>query len=248
MVKIIAVSGKGGVGKTLVSTLIIRVISESKKGSLLAIDADPDSNLAESLNVTFEKTVGDVREDLLDESLPPGVEREKHLSSKVFEITVEEEGFDLVVMGRPEGPGCYCAVNHLLRNIIDETTKAYDYCVIDTEAGLEHMSRRTTQSVNTMLIVSDPSKKGFKTAERIKELANDLGIKYDDIFLVLNRVDENRMQLMSKEADELGIQVLGTIAEDRQVSDYDLAGKPLIKLPEDSKAYRSVSDFAQGLI
>ncbi|MFH0859641.1 MAG: AAA family ATPase [Candidatus Altiarchaeota archaeon] len=247
MVKIIAVSGKGGVGKTLLSALLVRAIKESGKGSLLAIDADPDSNLAESLNVKFEKTVGDIREDLLSEKLPPGVEKEKHLSSKVFEITVEEDGFDLIVMGRPEGPGCYCAINHLLRNIIDETTQAYDYCIIDAEAGLEHMSRRTTQNVNTMLIVTDPSKKGFLTARRIKDLAKELGIEFDSMFLVLNRVKSGNRELMLKEAKEVGIDVIGLIPEDTLVAEYDLEGKPLINLPADSEAYNSVSSFAGGL-
>lgn len=247
MVKIIAVSGKGGVGKTLLSALLVRAIKESGKGSLLAIDADPDSNLAESLNVKFEKTVGDIREDLLSEKLPPGVEKEKHLSAKVFEITVEEDGFDLIVMGRPEGPGCYCAINHLLRNIIDETTQAYDYCIIDAEAGLEHMSRRTTQNVNTMLIVTDPSKKGFLTARRIKELAKELGIEFDSMFLVLNRVKSGNRELMLKEAKEVGIDVIGLIPEDTLVAEYDLEGKPLINLPADSEAYNSVSSFAGGL-
>ena len=128
----IAVSGKGGVGKTLVATMIVKNLVENKKGSVLAIDADPDSNLAESLGVKFDKTVGDIREEITEKKVPPGVDRVKYLDGKLFEITVEAKGFDLLVMGRPEGPGCYCAVNHMLREIVDKVSKSYDFVVIRT--------------------------------------------------------------------------------------------------------------------
>lgn len=244
---VIAVSGKGGTGKTLVSTLLIGRFKELDLGSLLAIDADPDSNLAESLGVTFERTIGDLRERLKDE-IPPGVEKKKYLEGKVFEITIETEGFDLLVMGRPEGPGCYCAVNHMLRDIIDMTTDAYDYTIVDAEAGLEHLSRRTTQNVDTMLIVTDPSKKGFQTARRINELARELEIRFDNCYLVLNRVKPDNVDAMNEQAVLTGIEMIGSIPEDEFVAKYELEGKPLIGLPKNSKAYVAVSDITERII
>lgn len=245
--KSIAVTGKGGVGKTLVAGLLIKFLSEIGGKSILGIDADPDSNLAESLGVGFEKTIGDIREDLLSQRLLPGVEKKKYLDAKVFEITIETDRFDLLVMGRPEGPGCYCAVNHMLREIIDSTTKVYDYVIIDAEAGLEHLSRRTTENVTSLVVVTDASKKGLQTAERIKKLANDLDIKFKEIFLILNKVkNENRNELKN-EAEKINLKIIGLIPEDPIVEEYDLKGKPIINLPENSKAYQEVKKIAEIL-
>ena len=167
---IIAVSGKGGTGKTLVSSLLIKILSETGK-DVLAIDADPDSNLPEALGVEVVKTVGDIREELKQETaegkIPAGMNKWDILDYKIMESVVESPEFDLVVMGRPEGSGCYCAVNNMLRKIIETLSSNYDFIIIDTEAGLEHLSRRTTQNVNVMLIVTDISKRGFLTAQRI---------------------------------------------------------------------------------
>jgi len=244
----IAVSGKGGVGKTLVATMIVKNLVENKKGSVLAIDADPDSNLAESLGVKFDKTVGDIREEITEKKVPPGVDRVKYLDGKLFEITVEAKGFDLLVMGRPEGPGCYCAVNHMLREIVDKVSKSYNFAVIDAEAGLEHLSRRTTQNVDTMLIVTDSSRKGFQTATRIRELARELDIKFDRVFLVLNRVSAKNQKEMRKLGAETGLKVITEIPEDEQVKDFDLKGKALMKLPADSPVYASILDIVKGVV
>ncbi|MFH1788675.1 MAG: AAA family ATPase [Candidatus Altiarchaeota archaeon] len=243
MGKVIAVSGKGGVGKTLVAALLVKELVERKQGSVLAIDADPDANLAGALGVKVEKTIGDIREEISG-GLPANVEKKTYLESKAFEITVESGGFDLISMGRPEGSGCYCALNHMLREVIDTTTKAYDYTVIDAEAGLEHLSRRTTQNVDTMLVVTDASQRGLETAKRIKELAGELDIKFSEFALVLNRVkDENRKQLKEK-AGMLDVKVIAEIPEDENVSEYDLAGKPLSGLPMDSPARAAVRELA----
>lgn len=237
MGKVIAVSGKGGVGKTIISTLLVRWLAEKKVKSILAIDADPDSNLAESLGVEFEKSMGDIREELSDVRLAAGVEKKKYLEGKIFEITVETDDFDLLVMGRPEGPGCYCAVNHMLRLIIDATTEAYEYTVVDTEAGLEHLSRRTTENVDVMFIVTDVSRKGFQTAARIKELAQELNIKFDKIFLILNRVKKEDAEIIKEAVKLTGLEVIMEIPEDPLVREYDLKGIPVIKLPADSQTY-----------
>ncbi|ODS42364.1 MAG: ATP-binding protein [Candidatus Altiarchaeales archaeon IMC4] len=240
---IIAVSGKGGVGKTLVSALIVRCLAEEKKGSILAIDADPDANLADALGVHAEKTIGDIREGMSNAPLPPGVEKKAYLDSKVFEITAETGKFDFIEMGRPEGPGCYCAINHMLRDIVDNMSDAYDWVVIDCEAGLEHISRRTTKGADVMLIVTDASKKGFKTAGHIKAMSGNLGIKFNDIFLILNRVEDANEKALNGMVKETGIGEIGRIPNDKKVAQYDLAGRPLIDLPEDSKAYTGVKQI-----
>lgn len=247
MSKVIAVSGKGGVGKTLVAALLVKELVERKAGSVLAIDADPDANLAGALGVTVEKTIGDIREDI-SHGLPANVEKRTYLESKAFEITVESDGFDLISMGRPEGSGCYCALNHMLREVIDTTTKAYDYTVIDAEAGLEHLSRRTTQNVDTMLVVTDASHRGLETAKRIKELAKELEIEFRGLKLVLNRVTEENKETLREEASKVDIPVIAEIPEDANVSKYDLSGKPLIELPGDSLACVAVKELAGNLL
>jgi len=214
----------------------------------LAIDADPDSNLAGSLGVGCEKTLGDIREDITETKMPLGVDKVSYLNSKTFEITVESDGFDLLVMGRPEGPGCYCALNHMLRQVIDAANESYDLTVIDAEAGLEHLSRRTTQNVDTLLVVTDPSRKGFETARRVRELAEDLDIRVGRLGLVLNRVKSENIAQMMENAAELEMTVFGQIPEDPQVGEYDLAGKPLAELPPESTAKKAVAQIAEKVL
>lgn len=243
---IIAVSGKGGTGKTLVSSLLVKVLSETGK-NILAIDADPDSNLPEALGVDVEKTVGDVREELKQDTaarkIPTGVNKWDILDYKIMESVVETPKFDLLVMGRPEGSGCYCAVNNMLRKIIETLSSNYDVIVIDTEAGLEHLSRRTTQNVDIMLVVTDISKRGMLTAQRIGELSSELDITFQKMFLVLNRVKPENEEEIRKKADKTGLEVIGTIYEDDLVEDYDIEGKPLIELSFDSNPVKSVLEI-----
>lgn len=237
---VIAVSGKGGVGKTMVSTLLVKWLVKARAGSILAIDADPDSNFPGSLGVSFKKTIGDLREELAELTLPPGVEKRTWLEAKTFEITEETEDFDLLVMGRPEGPVCYCALNHILREIIDSAVFAYDFVVIDCEAGLEHLSRRTTQNVDVMLIVSDSSKKSIETALRIRALTEELKIKFKYLFLVLNRLSEKNRESSEELIKKTNLEVIAEIPEDDLVKEYDVSGKPLYNLPENSKAYQEI--------
>lgn len=249
MGKVIAVSGKGGVGKTFIASLLIRQLSDlnSGNGTILAIDADPDANLAESLGVKFEKTLGDIREEISEKKLPPGVEKRKFLDSKIFEIMVEEKNFDLLVMGRPEGPGCYCAVNHILREIIDKTTELYDYTIIDAEAGLEHLSRRTTEDVDILLIITDTSKKSFLTATKIVELANELKIKFEKIYLILNKVKEEDSEVLGVMKEDIGMEIIGEVPEDELVLKYDLEGRSFAELPKNSKAYSAIGKILEKI-
>lgn len=241
---IIAVSGKGGTGKTLVSSLLVKILSKTGK-DILAIDADPDSNLPEALGVKVEKTVGDIREELKQDTaagkIPSGMNKWDILDYKIMESVIESPEFDLLVMGRPEGSGCYCAVNNMLRKIIETLSSNYDFIVIDTEAGLEHLSRRTTQNVNIMLVVTDISKRGLLTAQRIGELSGELDITFQKMFLILNRVRPENEEEIIKKASETGLQVIGIIYEDETVSEYDIEGKPLIGLPVDSNPVKTVS-------
>ncbi len=246
---IIAVSGKGGTGKTVVASLLVRSLAERDAYDILAIDSDPDSNLPEALGVTVERTIGDIREDLLEkrDSLPPGVSWRSQLEYEAMRAIVETDRFDLISMGRPEGPGCYCAANHVLREIIDTLAKNYDYVVIDTEAGLEHLSRRTTQNVDVMLVVTDTSKRGITTAARIKELTQELDIKFEEMYVVINRATEETKEKLEEYAREIGLEVIGVVPEDENVRRFDHEGRPLIELPADSPAFRAVREIAEKI-
>jgi len=244
---IIAVSGKGGTGKTVVSSLLVKILSE-KEFDILAVDADPDANFSDALGVRAEKTIGSVRENILKnrDKLPPTQSWRSKLEYDVMEATVETDKFDVLVMGRPEGQGCYCPVNHVLREIIDTIAKNYDYVIIDAEAGLEHLSRRTTQDVDIMLVVTDPSKRGITTAQRIKELSEHLEINFKGLFLVANRTSPENEEKIREYAKEIGLEVLGFIPEDENVSKYDFEGRPLMQL--NSKALSAVEKIVEKLV
>jgi CO dehydrogenase maturation factor len=235
---IISVSGKGGTGKTLVASILVKILSETGK-DLLVIDADPDSNIPESLGIDVDKSVGDVREDLKKDvnegKIPHGMNKWDVLDYKIMESIVETPDFDLLMMGRPEGSGCYCAVNNMLRKIIENISSNYDYIVIDTEAGLEHLSRRTTQSVDIMLVVSDSSKRGLHTASRVGKLSKELEISFEQIYLILNRVKEGNEEELSNKVKQTGLEVIGLIHDDEIISEFDLEGRPLMELPDDSE-------------
>ncbi len=248
---IIAVSGKGGTGKSMVTSLIIRALKSYGK-NVLAIDADPDSNLPEALGIDVKKTVGDVREELKKDTasgnLPKEMNKWDILDYKIMESIVETHDFDLLVMGRPEGSGCYCAVNNMLRKIIETLTSNYDIIIIDTEAGLEHLSRRTTQNVDIMLVVTDRSKRGILTAKRIEDLSDELDIAFKKMYLILNRAIPEKEEETIKKIDEIGLDLIGTIYEDETVAEYDIEGKPLVDLPDDSKAVIAVSEIVSKIM
>ncbi|WP_414470514.1 AAA family ATPase [Methanobacterium sp. ACI-7] len=247
---IIAVSGKGGVGKTLVSSLLIKSLTGSEK-DILAIDADPDSNLPEALGIEVERTVGDIREELKKDTaagnIPSGANKWDILDYKIMESVIETPEFDLLVMGRPEGSGCYCAVNNMLRKIIETLSSNYDIIVIDTEAGLEHLSRRTTQNVDLMLVVTDTSKRGILTAQRIGELSKELDISFKELQLIVNRVKPGKEEEILKKVDETGLNLIGMIFEDEIVSEYDGEGIPLVNLPDESNAKTAISKIINDL-
>lgn len=243
---VLAISGKGGVGKTTLTALMLKLLSEKGGRSILAIDADSDSNLSNLLGITsLKKTVGNVTDELrrsIDKGeIPPNVIKKDLLEYRIFEILEETPGFDLLVMGRSEGEGCYCLVNKLLADIIDTLSKNYDLTLMDEHAGLEHLSRRTDRDVDVMVIVTDPSFIGFQTARRIKELSKEVHIEFKKIYLVGNRFAPELEPMLREEANKMGVEYAGYIPNDDYILKYNLTGRPLVELPPESPALHSVS-------
>jgi CO dehydrogenase maturation factor len=242
---VLAVSGKGGVGKTTLAALMLKILTERGQKSILAIDANPDSNLADLLGIpTTKKTVGNVTDELKKSiekgEIPPDVVKKDLLEYRIFEILQENPGFDLLVMGRSEGEGCYCMVNKLLADIIDTLSKNYDLTLMDEHAGLEHLSRRTDRDVDVMIIVTDPSSMGFQTARRIKELAKEVHIEFKKIYLVGNKFTPEMKPILEDEASKMGVEYAGNIPYDDNILRYNFTGQPLVKLPPENPALQAV--------
>jgi CO dehydrogenase maturation factor len=249
MTTTIAVAGKGGTGKTTVAALLIRYLVNNKLGSVLAIDADPSSNLNLALGVPLEQTIGNVREEALIKvqagNMGSGMTKTDFLEYGVRDALVEEKGFDLLAMGRPEGQGCYCAANSILRNSMDRLSQGYDYVVMDNEAGLEHLSRRTTRDVDYLLIVSDFSQRGIVAAGRVVELTKELKTRVKAMGLLLNRSHGWTIDTMPAEVARAvaatGVSLRALIPDDSLLAEYDILGKPLWDLPASSLAWQALS-------
>jgi len=245
---VIAVSGKGGVGKTTTTALMVKVLSEvSPERSMLVIDANPDSNLPEVFGIPVSRTVGMVTDDLrraLERSeIPPTMTKEDILETRIFEILRETPSFDLLVMGRGEGEGCYCPVNAFLARIIDRLSKNYDLTIMDMEAGLEHLSRRTDRDVDVMMVVTDPSSMGLQTARRVKEVAEEVHIDFKKFYLVGNRFKPEMESMLREEARKLGYEFVGIIPDDDNIFTHNLTGKPLLGLSSESPAISAVKQI-----
>jgi len=246
---VIAVSGKGGVGKTTMSSLVVRYLVDEGRKPVLAVDADSNSNLDIALGVPLDNTVGSVREDMSEKTqkgqLPAGMAKQDILEMQIEQALVETADFDLISMGRPEGPGCYCAINNMLRVFLERLNKSYEYLVIDNEAGMEHLSRRTTRRVDVLYIVSDPSHRGLATAMRIRDLAREMDIEVGRYYLVLSRVRGQMSEALAAEVAGLDIELAGVIPDDPEVARFDEEGTPLAELPEDSAARLAVRDIME---
>jgi CO dehydrogenase maturation factor len=246
----IAVAGKGGSGKTSLASLVIRYLMRKGKGPILAIDADPNSNLGESLGLDIKQTIGSIIASFNEEkiNIPPGMTKEAYLDFKLNEAIVETKGLDLVTMGRGEGPDCYCYPNTLLRKFADTLSGNYPYMVMDNEAGMEHLSRRTTQDVDELLIVSDHTVKGVRTVARIIELVDELKLIVRRQSVIINQVPNGLDPMVSEELKKLGIKPTATIPRDEELVKYDIQMKPLLELPDSSKAVRAVGDLMTNLL
>ncbi len=229
----IALGGKGGVGKTTVAGLLIRYMLKNSMKPILAIDADSNSNLNDVLGVVLDETLSDARE-MMKTSVPVGMTKDIFMEMKMEQSLVEGEGFDLIAMGRPEGPGCYCAANNLLSSLIDRLMSNYPYLVVDNEAGMEHFSRLTQKDVDLLLLVSDPSRRGLAAACRIAELVRTLPMQVNETVLVVNQVagvpppwPEDVLKLFEEER-------IALLPSDPLLARYDLEGKPSVTLPDDT--------------
>jgi CO dehydrogenase maturation factor len=253
MTKTIAVAGKGGTGKTSVAALLVKLLSQ--KGLVLAVDADPSINLNQALGLPLDdsKTVGRIREKMTEDiskgRLSPTIAKQEYLFGKILESLIESKGFDLLAMGRPEGPGCYCAPNEFLRVSLDKLVKDYKYyyIVMDCEAGMEHISRQTTRDVDVLLIMSDPTIRGVTAAVRIKELIVELRTKVGELGLIVNRVRGELSPEIKKVIDESGLQVIALIPEDPNMAGLEMKGRPVTELPQESPLQLKVKEIVEGL-
>jgi CO dehydrogenase maturation factor len=236
----IALAGKGGTGKTTVGGLLVRFLKEHGMTPILAVDADANANFNEVLGLAIHDTLGEARE-MMKTEVPAGMTKDLFMEMKVQQALVETEGFDLIVMGRPEGPGCYCAANSLLSKFIERLVNNYAYLVIDNEAGMEHLSRLTTRDVDLLLVVSDPSRRGIQAARRIYDLVDELSIRVGRRCLLVNQYRDGFPVLAKEEMESFGPDSVATIPEDEFIHQFDLEGKPTMTLPPESKALQAAN-------
>jgi len=248
MAFVIGFAGKGGTGKTTIAALTVRYLVEKKKRSVLAVDADSNSCLNEALGVPIHATIGKLREESLatirsGAERPGGMSMEQLFDYQVQQSVIEAEGFDLMVMGRPEGPGCYCAANNIIRKYTDILSDKYPYVVIDNEAGMEHLSRRTTHKIDLLLVISDPTKKGAQTAVRINNLVDELNLDVDNRKLIVNRISEDNFDRLKGSGINLPFKDMYSIPNDDEIFHLDLEGRPVFELPSDSVAVKTVFEI-----
>ncbi len=244
----IALAGKGGTGKTTIAGLLIKYLVAKGKTPVLAVDADCNANLNEVLGLEVKDTLGQAREDMKKGQVPQGMTKDVFMSMRLEEAVAEEEGFDLVVMGTPEGAGCYCAANSLLAGFLEKLADNYSFLVMDNEAGMEHISRLTTNNVDVLLIVTDTSRRGLQAGLRINKLAKELNIGVGKSVLVINQAKSDLprevMDIIAQDGLELG----GVVPEDEAVYEYDLQGKPTIEIAEDNPAVQAAFAIFDDII
>jgi len=250
MSKIIAITGKGGVGKTTIASLIITRLIANHCRPILAVDADPNTCLDIALGINVEKTVGGIREEakeIAGKGLASGISKQQLLELKIAESLVEGEDFDYIAMGRPEGPGCYCYANNVLKDVLGEIASHYPYVVLDNEAGLENLSRRIVQKVDLLIFVADPSRRGLDTIVRLYELACDMDIKYNRLAIIINRQqwtelndDEKRLQDVTQSDFLLGLQ------ENDEIRTVSEKGKSIFEVSEQNEIVQTMDGFIKG--
>lgn len=242
----IGFAGKGGTGKTTVAGLLVKYLVENKKTPVLAVDADSNSNLNEVLGLEVTDTLGDAREEM-KRGVSSGMTKDIFMEMKVQQAIVESKGFDLVVMGRPEGAGCYCAANTLLTAFLEKLTNNYKYVVIDNEAGMEHISRLTTNNIDLLIAVSDPTRRGIQAASRIMELTAELGLNIKRKCLIVNQTRQGQEESILQAVKEHKLDLIGTVPEDDKLQEFDLKGIPTVQLGSDSLAVSAAYKIFDGL-
>ena len=254
MSHVIAVAGKGGVGKTTLCGLLIQYLCEQKKGPILAVDADANSNLNEVLGVEVEATLGDIREEIAraetakENPIPAGVSKADYAEFKFNSALIEDDDFDMLVMGRTQGKGCYCFVNGLLQAQLAKLQNNYPYMVVDNEAGMEHISRGILPSMETAILVSDCSRRGVQAVGRIAELIKECEMKPSRVGLIINRAPKAELNPgILEEIQKQGLDLIGVVPQDEAVYEYDCDGKPTVTLPEDNPMRKAAFEIFDKL-
>jgi CO dehydrogenase maturation factor len=244
----IALAGKGGSGKTTMAGLLIKYLVKKSKTPILAVDADCNANLNEVLGLEVKDTIGNAREEMKKGVVPGGMTKDIFMEMKLEEAMVEAPGYDLIVMGQPEGAGCYCAANSLLAGFMERLAGNYPYVVMDNEAGMEHISRLTTKDVDILLIVTDTSRRGLQAALRIDELARSLNIGVGKSYVVINQVKNALSEKALEMIKGAGLELAGTVPEDDTIYEYDFNGQPTIEMPEDSPSVQAAFEIFEKIV
>ena len=248
----IAVAGKGGVGKTTTCGMIIDYLCNKKEGPVLVVDADANANLNEVLGVEVETSLGEIREEMaraeLKGTIPSGMTKADYADFKFSSAIIEEDDFDMLVMGRTQGKGCYCYVNGVLKSQVDKYAKNYSYIVMDNEAGLEHVARGTLPKVDTMLLISDCSRRGVQAVARIAEMINDMDLKPTQMGLIINRAPGGQLNDgIKEEIQRHGLKLFGVLPQDEAVYHCDCNGEPSAKLPENDPMKTALRGIMQSI-
>lgn len=242
MSKIIAFAGKGGVGKTTVASLVVRYLGAAGKSPILAVDADPNSNLGETMGLDVPTTIGDIREDYMrdPQGIPSGMDKVNYLELLIEQALIERAQFDLLVMGRQEGQGCYCMVNNILNNFTDKLSAHYKYMVVDNEAGMEHLSRRTSGEVDMLYLVTDYSLRGLRAVRRINDMLQSLKLKVGSTAIIVTRGPEKLSDTFLAEVEEIGLPIAGVIPNDPALLEFDMERRSLLELPDESLSVAAI--------
>ena len=234
----IALAGKGGTGKTTTAGMLVKYLVEKGKTPVLAVDADANANLNEVLGIDSGETLGDAREDMKT-GVATGMTKDVYMEMKLQQAVVESSSFDLIIMGRPEGAGCYCAANTLLTQYLEKLIDNYSYLVVDNEAGMEHISRLTTNNIDVLLVVSDATRRGLQAAHRIVELTKALKLSISRKVVMINRTKEGQSEALDEALSQYDLDFVGTVPEDTEVQQFDLEGRPTVELPSENGAVKA---------